>query len=559
MSKTWPAGMPSSLDYPNVAFDAVLAGSARAYPDRVALRDGARELTFVQLHDQVRRIAQGLRRHGVRPGDMVALHMPNTLWYPVAYFAALTAGATACPINPAQPAKALRTQLEDFGATAIVTHPSCAGPLADARTPELRLVVAVAPTEAAPCPPDAWLPQDAVALESLLVHEPLDDEPLDPQAVAHLQLTGGTTGRSKGVRVLHRNLIANIIQTQSLRCAALPVEDGLGGVRLEPVPEAQHPHSVPPGAGVTLAIAPYFHGFGLLGQCGNILIGATVVIHGRFDPQRFLDGVEHHRVNQIAGAPAFYHALLASPDIDKRDLTCVRSLFSGAAPIDTTTLRRLAEVFPNAEVTEGYGLSEATAVVTLQKLNTGRRSPVGSVGTPVHDTVVELRDADGTTQVPCGEAGEIWVRGPQITAGYHSEPGLTAEQFRDGWLRTGDLGRFDEQGDLYIVGRAKDMIIYKGYNVYPAHLEEVLGAHPQVAQSSVVGAPRQDVGEVPVAFVVARDNGDAGPELAELLMAHVAEHVAPYQRIREIRFVAELPLTPTGKILKSALRTRLSD
>ncbi|MFC9833756.1 class I adenylate-forming enzyme family protein [Rhodococcus sp. NPDC127530] len=180
-------------------------------------------------------------------------------------------------------------------------------------------------------------------------------------------------------------------------------------------------------------------------------------------------------------------------------------------------------------------------------------SPAGSASVPVAGTAVELRAGDGIRSIPIGETGEIWVRGPQVTDGYHREPELAAEQFRDGWLRTGDLGRMDEADNLFIVGGAKDMIIYKGYNVYPAHLEEILGVNPSVARSAVVGIPQPEVGETPVAFVVPVGSALSGDALASELVDHVRERVAPYQRSRAVHFVDELPLSPTGKVLIRAV------
>ncbi|MGW6460675.1 class I adenylate-forming enzyme family protein [Streptomyces sp. NPDC055078] len=176
---------------------------------------------------------------------------------------------------------------------------------------------------------------------------------------------------------------------------------------------------------------------------------------------------------------------------------------------------------------------------------------------PVFDTEVQIRAADGETVLPAGEKGEIWARGPQIADGYHDDPVRTAEQFRDGWLRTGDLAWRDEDGWVFLAGREKDMLIYKGYNVYPHLLEEILGTHPAVAQSSVVGAAKEGVGEIPVAFVITRPGADKAPGLADALMAYVAERVAPYHRVRELHLVDALPVSPTGKVLKRELRARL--
>ncbi|MEV0093817.1 class I adenylate-forming enzyme family protein [Streptomyces sp. NPDC050738] len=557
MTGAWPKNMPRTLQYPYAGADAILAGAARAYPDKVALLDGDESLTFAALRDKALRTAAGLRERGIRPGDVVALHMSNSLWYIVAYYGALCAGAAVAPINPAQPAPALRRQLDDVGAKAVVTSGAGAGAVAAAGAGSVWFTVCVPPTACSPAPGE--LPEGTIALAELLAAEPLTGYRVDPELVAHLQLTGGTTGRSKAVRVLHRNLSANVVQAGCWRTGALPVLDTDGALRITLGAGAASGRMVPLGEGSSLAVAPLFHGLGLVSQNINTLLGTTTVFcGGRFDPEAFLADIEKHRVVCMSGSPAMYYAVLRSPSLDAYDLSSVRMVVSGAAPIDTTALRRLAEVFPRAAVAEGYGLSEATMGLTGSPIESDVRVPVGSVGIPMFDTEVQIRDHDASTVLTAGETGEVWARGPQITDGYHGEPELTALQFKDGWLATGDMGRLDERGNLFLVGRSKDMIIYKGYNVYPQPLEEILCSHPAVAQAAVVGAHSETAGEIPVGFVVLRPGFEERDTLAGEILAHLAERVAPYQKVRVLRIVEALPLTPTGKILKSDLRDRLA-
>ncbi|MFH8619275.1 class I adenylate-forming enzyme family protein [Streptomyces sp. NPDC017979] len=560
MTHAWPSYLPSSLEIPRVGVDAILAGAARAYPRRVALRDGAESLTYEELREAALRLAGALRSRGFEPGDVAALHMPNTLWYVVAYYGALCAGLTVAPINPAQPSEALRGQLDDCGAAAVFTHPAAVRtPEAVAVVDRARLVVHVPATAAGPAPSDTALPQGWSALADLLTGPPLADYRPDPELVAHLQLTGGTTGRTKAVRVLHRNLVANVLQTACWRSFSRPELDEDGGLRARRSPDAPD-LGIVPGECVNLTVAPLFHGLGLVGHNGNTLMGATCVISGGgFHADKFVGDIETHGVTHISGSPAMFYAMLASPELDRRDLSSLRLVTSGAAPIDSKALARLRSVLPQAEVSEGYGLSEATMGVTITPPGTAPRD--GSVGRALPLTTVEIRAEDGVGVRPAGEPGEVWVRGPQVTDGYQGEPELTAEQFVDGWLRTGDVGRLDGDGFLHLVGRAKDMLIYKGYNVYPQPLEDVLCSHPDVAQASVVGRHEPAVGEVPVAFVVAqpaaRERAERDGAFPGELMAHVAARVAPYQKVREVHVVDALPLTPTGKVLKSELRQRL--
>lgn len=557
-----PKNMPHPLDLPDVGADALLAGAARAYPDHIALLDGEESLTFAELYDAALRVANGLRERGLNPGDVVAMHMPNTYWYIVAYYGALCAGVAVAPLNPAQPATVLRTQLTDCGARAVFTHPANAAVLTGAAPEAVGLIVHVPGTSAGPAPADSVLPEGAVPLADLLDADPLEGYRPDPGLVAHLQMTGGTTGRSKAVRVLHRNLVANVLQTTCWRSASLPSLDEQGGIRVTRIEDPAEP-TVVPGDCRNIAIAPLFHGLGLVGHNANTLLGGTAIITGgRFDADQFLVDIETHRVTQMTGSPAMYYAMLRSPEMSRRDLSSIRMITSGAAPIDTTALRALRAALPGAAVTEGYGLSEATMGLTMSPPGGAIDTPTGSVGVPIANTEVQIRAENGVTVHDDGTTGEIWARGPQITDGYQDEPALTAVQFVDGWLRTGDLGHFDENGFLFLVGRAKDMLIYKGYNVYPQPLEELLCSHPAVAQASVVGRGVPEVGEIPVGYVVLRPAFAAeaarGQEFHAEVMAHVAANVAPYMKVRELHVVDALPLSPAGKILKTELRQRLN-
>lgn len=565
MNAVWPQAMPHHLDYPKVGIDAILEGSARAFPDRVALRDGDLTLTYAELRDAALRVANGLRTRGIRPGDAVALHLPNSAWYIVAYYGILCSGAAVAPLNPAQPAAVLRHQLTDSNVKAVFTHPRTWGVFAGNTAPEsveffVRIpgtAVAPEPTEQpAAAPP---FPQKPVTLDELLTAPPLVGHAVDPESVAHLQLTGGTTGHAKAVRVLHRNLVASTLQVGCWKAAALPELDESGTVRLRSVPAAQTRYTLVPGQGATLAIAPLFHSLGLVGYNVHVLLGTTVILSGRFDPEWMLDAIGRFGINSVAGSPTMFHALLRSPGMARADLSSVRLLSSGAGPIDPESQQRLRTAFSNALIADAYGLSEATALVTTFPLgDNAALIPKGSIGVPTFDTEIEIRGDDGTV-LPRGETGEIWVRGPQVADGYHGRPDLTAEQFVHGWLRTGDLGVLDEQGCVSLVGRAKDMLVFKGYNVYPRPLEDLLCSHPAIAQCAVVGKSDPAAGQIPVAFVVLRashrDEELRGQAFLDEVMAYVAEQVAPYQKIRQLFVVESLPVTPTGKFSRPRYAT----
>ncbi|MFE7156395.1 class I adenylate-forming enzyme family protein [Streptomyces sp. NPDC057636] len=567
MTTIWPTGMPRTLDYPDGTIADLLAGSAHAYPDRAALIDGDERLSYAELYEASLRVAQGLREQGIAPGDAVAVHMPNSIWFTVAYYGILFAGASVVPVNPTQPPVALRRQLDDSATVAVLTHPSVAAQLAEgiAGSDTVRLVSVAPPTAAAPAPAGGrdpvTFPVPTVAFDDLLKAEAAPPTAVEGDAIAHLAFTGGTTGVPKAVMVLHRNLIVNVLQVACWRSASLPSVDEQGLITLRHVEEARTEHHIPIGAATGISIAPLFHGMGMVSQSVSAASGVTTVVLGRFDPLGYLDTIERLGVHTVGGSPALCHALLAVPGVRERDLSCVRLVSSGSAPINPAATAELAEVFPRADISDGYGLTEATMGVSISPLDSAMPRPAGSTGLALFDTEIEIRDMDGVTPMARGEKGEVWVRGPQITAGYLGHPELTAGQYVDGWLRTGDLGTYDEQGWLSLVGRAKDMLIYKGYNVYPGPLENILREHPAVAQASVVGRPHPEHGEIPVAFVSLKSEAGGADSAATAgeLMAYVAERVAPYQRIRDAVIVDELPLSATGKILKTELRKRAAD
>ena len=551
-----PPGMPTSLDYPPCSVGDILAGTARRHPDRVALRDGEEALTYAELHEQALRCAQGLREWGIEPGDTVALHQPNSLRWTLTYYAVLLAGAVVAPLSPVLPPAVLREQLDEAEAVAVITHPAVAGVLAEALSDSgraaLRFVAEVPATHAAPAAAEAGSAN--LPLAELLAAAAAPTDRVSPDAVAHLSFTGGTTGRSKAVSVRHRHVVANALQMGCWRAAALPRLDEFGGLYTEQVPEAVGPSTLLIGESVLLAVAPMFHAMGLVTQSLCTLAAATVVVAGRFEPERYLADVQRWKVTSLAGSPALFHALLAAPGLQKADLSSVRLVSSGAAPLDSATYARLRELLPQASIGEGYGLTEATMGLTSHPPEQPVPAPLGSVGVPVFDTEIEIRDLVTRAALATGRVGEVWARGPQIADGYHGHPELTAEQFADGWLRTGDLGRLDAEGWLYLVGRVKDMLIHNGYNVYPGPLEDLLHQHPAVAVAAVIGVPDSKAGENPVAHVVLRGGFEPSAELRSELMAHVAAQVTPYQRIRAVHFHEALPLSAAGKILKTELR-----
>ena len=539
-----PPGLPRSLDYPDVPVGAILLGAARRWPDRVGWIDptapeGTQELTFAGAAARAAQFAHALRARGIGPGDVVAVHAPNCIDYPVIYYGILLAGTTFSPTNPLLPPDDLAFQLTDCGARVVVTWGIAAPAIAAVRDRiPAELVVGVTTDTA------GTTDSVDVDLETFLAGQPTEPPAVDIDVrndLAHLAYTGGTTGRSKGVALPYRNVIVNSLQYACWGTGSLPKLDDEGGLILDQVgSEDEWPARI--GTGVAINLTPWFHAMGTIGGLNiAVLTGSTLVLHLRFDPGRYLEDAEKYRITSMGGAPPIYVALLRHPDIDKRDLSSVLGISSGAAPLPVEILEELKVRFPQAKVGEGYGLTEVTMGATSNPSWRSGTRKVGTVGVPVFDTEIKLVD------------GEVCIRGPQVMRGYHNQPDATADVLGDGWLRTGDIGAIDEDGYLTIVDRKKDMLIYKGYNVYPRELEELLFQHPAIANAAVVGKYDVAVGDLPIAFVVLTEP-DAD---AEAVMAWVNERVTPYKKLRAIHAVDQIPVSAAGKVLRRELREQL--
>jgi long-chain acyl-CoA synthetase len=560
----WPKGMPKHIDYPEISVSGILRGSARRFGDRVAFIYKDSKYSYREIYQESLKFANALRRHGIGKNDVVAIHMPNCPQFVMAYYGILLSGATFSPVNPLLPVHDLAHQLNDCGARLIVTHELVAMAV-QAALPQTKLERVVMTGEGESTVPvqpvnpsalgDAWV--GFHAFKETGSPEELD-VPLDPKRdLAHLAYTGGTTGRSKGVMLTHYNVVVNVLQFACWQTGSLP-KAANGELRLEPVDPAWtgglEEYPVPLGTGVSVNLTPWFHAMGTVGYLNlPILTGSTSIIHMRFDPGKYLEDAEKYRVTTIGGAPPIFVALLRHPDFPKRDLSSVRGIASGAAPLATELLHQLNQRFADAVVVEAYGLTEVTmGAVSNPAFRSGVRK-IGTVGIPVFDTEVKIVPIDGSSEepLPPGTEGEICLRGPQVMAGYYNKPEETAAVLRDGWLHTGDIGILDEDGYLSIVDRKKDMVIYKGYNVYPRELEEILFTHPAVANAAVIGKPVLEVGEIPKAFVVLKPGAEV---TEEALMQYVNERVVPYKKLRELQFVKEIPVSAAGKVLKRLLR-----
>jgi long-chain acyl-CoA synthetase len=386
-----PPGLPRSIDYPRVPVGAILRGAARRWPDRVGWIDGDRRLTFGEALQRASQFANALRARGISNGDVVAVHAPNCIEYPVVYYGILLAGATFSPTNPLLPPDDLAFQLTDCNARVVVTWSLVAPSIAAVRD---RI-------------PAEHVVTIGADLEDFLAGQPTEPPEVDIDVdndLAHLAYTGGTTGRSKGVELPYRNVVVNTLQYSCWGSGSLPVVTN-GELTLDQVGDPnEYPGRI--GTGIAINLTPWFHAMGTIGGLNiAVLSGSTLVLHLRFDPGRYLEDAEKYQVTSMGGAPPIYVALLQHPDIDKRDLSSVLSISSGAAPLPVEILEALKERFPQAKVGEGYGLTEVTMGATSNPAWRSGTRKVGTVGLPVFDTEIKLVD------------GEVCIRGPQVMRG----------------------------------------------------------------------------------------------------------------------------------------------
>ncbi len=495
-----------------------LASIIEPHPaDAPALISRGKVTTYGELRRSVGELRAGLAGLGLQPGDRIAILAANNWYFVVAYLAIVGIGAVAVPLNPGSPGPELARELATVGARAAIVGPSArlaAGDI-DRASLGVEIVVAAAQTGVG----------DSVGLETLFGGSPAPIEERADGDLATLLFTAGTAGAPKAAMLSHGNLLANLRQIQSHPGRAVQPDD------------------------VGLAVLPLHHVYGLNMVLNlSLLAGASVVLVERFDPSSALETIATHGVTVLVGAPTMYAAWLALPGADRAGFGSVRLAVSGAAPLGAETAREFEARF-GVPLREGYGLTEASATVTFSRLDSPNKP--GSIGVPLPGIELRLVDTDGEDAL-AGDSGEIWVRGPNVFAGYWGDREATrAVLTPDGWLRTGDVAVVDDDGWLFIVDRAKDVVIVSGFNVYPAEVEEVLREHAGVADVAVVGVPHPHSGEAVKAYVV----GAPGAYLEEdELIDFCARRLARYKCPSKIMFVDQLPVGLAGKVLRRALR-----
>ena len=504
---------------PDTALVPFVLHRAGELADRTAIvcAVSGRSLTYGELSANIRRVAAGLHAKGIRKGDVVGLVSPNLPDFAVVFYAVTQLGAICSTVNPIATAEEIGVQFADSEAVLLVTIPE----LLEKCTTAARLASTVKEIivfgEA----------DGATPYASLFAH---GDEPptvhIDAaNDVCALPYSSGTSGIPKGVMLTHRNLVANLVQCEAAQVGMTPDD-------------------------VVIGVLPFFHIYGMVVVMGGALRqGATIVSMPRFDLELFLGTIQKHRVSYANLVPPIILALAKHPLVANFDLSSLRTIMSGAAPLSADLAQACASRI-GCMVRQGYGLTETSPVTHFHPF-TDDRVELGSVGPGIPSTECRLVDSDTGFDVSPGDRGELWIRGPQVMKGYFNKPEATAACLTpDGWFKTGDVG-VEENGWFRIVDRVKELIKYKGLQVAPAELEAVLLSNPLIADAAVIPVADADAGEIPKAYVVKRGEIDA-----EAVMAWVAERVSPYKKVRQVEFVDAIPKSPSGKILRRLLRDR---
>ncbi|MEJ5919279.1 AMP-binding protein [Corynebacterium sp. H78] len=511
----------SDIDIPDVSlFDLLFSNIDERHENKLAIVDSGSQSTYGELRQQVKAFAGALAARGVKQGDVIALHCPNSTTFAVAFHGILRAGATCTTVASLATVDDVEKQIRVSGASMMLTTSSIGW--AGANGAE-----------------NAGLaPEKIIGLtglhgmgEMLAENHPAPEVDVLPDDLAVIPFSSGTTGTPKGVQLTHRNLVANVLQ------AANAVDEQL----TEDTP--------------AITILPFFHIYGLTALLNLCLLRRTTqYTMGKFDLPDFLQLIQDRSVKFAFVAPPIAVALAKHPIVDNYDLSSLETIFSGAASLQIDLAQQVEDRI-GCIMAQGYGMTESSPATHIRM---GHDSPLDSIGRAVANTEYKIVDIErddlpeiNCPSSGCSASGELWIRGPQVMRGYLNNPEATAETLVDGWLRTGDLAQLDQFGNVYIVDRFKELIKYKGYQVPPAELEAVLLEHPGIADAGCTGVIRNDGEEVPKAFVVTQPNVTL---TADEVMDFVAERVAPYKKVREVEFIEQIPKSATGKILRRELK-----
>ena len=500
---------------PNIALTEFILREADRVPDREALIDGptGRSYTYGQLKGMIHAFAGGLAARGLGKGDTIALMAPNIPEFAIVFHGAAVAGVAVSTINPTYTADEVRFQLNDSQAKMLITigmfHETAKTAIEGTDASEIAII---------------GDPIEGTIAFTELFGQPIAQVDIDPATqVVVLPYSSGTTGFPKGVMLTHRNLIANLMQVED----ALEVADGE----------------------VVLAVLPFFHIYGMQVLMNEFLSrGSTIVTMPRFDLEMALGIIQDRKITRFFAVPPIVLALAKHPLVDQYDLTSLKQVFSGAAPLSAELGEEAAKRI-NCDVVQGFGMTELSPVSHISPV--GRAKP-GTVGITAPNTETRIVDPETGEDQDVGGVGELWVRGPQVMLGYLNNPEATAITIdSDGWLKTGDMAMIDSEGFVSIVDRLKELIKYKGFQVAPAELEAFLLTHPAIADAAVIGVPDVEAGEIPRAFVVLKSGQEVS---AADITAFMEGHVATYKVIHDIVFIDEVPKSASGKILRRMLK-----
>jgi long-chain acyl-CoA synthetase len=541
----YPKGVPTDINpdsYPSIlqAFE----DSCAEYGDKIAFENMGVTMTFNQLRERAHNFAAWLQNNtDLKPGDRIAIQMPNLLQYPICIYGSFIAGLVVVNVNPLYTAREMEHQFNDAGVKALVIVANFCGELQQClsktgikhvivtRIPDLfpqpkQFIVNLVLQYVKKMVPDYNIP-NTIDFRELM--KPRGLKPKVAQIkntdIAFLQYTGGTTGVSKGAVLTHRNVIANMEQMKAWMGEALK-----------------------PGEEIIITPLPMYHIFSLTVNCMAFIClgGKNVLVTNPRDIPAFIKELKKHRWTVMTGVNTLFNALLNTEEFKTLDFKPVKAVIGGAMAIQKPVAQKWKEVTGSVLV-EGYGLTESSPVASANPLDGSAR--IGTIGVPVPGTDMKLCDENGN-EVPVGERGEILIKGPQVMQGYYNRPDDTANQIKDGWLRTGDVAVMSEDGYFTIVDRIKDMILVSGFNVYPNEVEDVIASHPKVLEVAAIGVPDEKSNEAVKVFVVKKDASLTEKEIKDFC----AENLTGYKRPKHVAFRDELPKTNVGKILRRALR-----